>query len=64
MRLEVKNLKKGQIIYDEDPNDSYQVYSEPQLIDGKWEVEVTTGGDYAWVFSEDDKLWDNPARQD
>lgn len=64
MRLEVKNLKKGQTIYDEDPDDSYMVYSAPQLVDGKWEVEVTTSGDYAWVFSEDDKLWDSPERQD
>lgn len=64
MRVQVQNLKKGQTVYDDDPDDSYKVYSAPKIIDGKWEVEVTTSGDYAWVFTEDDKLWDNPDRQD
>ena len=42
MKIEIKNLKVNQVIYDEDPTDHYRVFAEPEFKDGKWQVEVTT----------------------
>mgnify|MGYP003489970982 FL=1 len=64
MKIEIKNLKVNQVIYDEDPTDHYRVFSEPKFKDGKWQVEVTTSGDYVWFFKDGDKLWDNKERTD
>ena len=64
MKVQVKNLRSGQIVYDEDLTDSYKVYSDAQFINEKWQVEVTTSGDYAWIFYEDDVLWDSKDRKD
>ena len=64
MRVEVKNLRRGQLVYDGDLEDSYRVYSNPEFVNGKWQVEVTTSGDYAWIFYEDDVLWDSKDRKD
>ncbi len=64
MKVQVKNLRSGQIVYDEDLTDSYKVYSDAQFINEKWQVEVTTSGDYVWFFYEDDNLWDSPDRKD
>jgi hypothetical protein len=60
MKIQIHELKAGQVVYDDDPNDFYRVYSNPKLVDGKWEVEVTTSGDYEWVFHEGDVLWTTP----
>ena len=64
MKIEIKNLRRGQMIYDEDLEDRYKVYSEPEFKNGKWQVEVTTSGDYEWIFYEGDNLWDSPDRKD
>ena len=64
MRVEIKNLKVNQLIYDEDPTDHYRVFAEPEFKNGKWQVEVTTSGDYEWIFYEGDNLWNNPDRKD
>jgi len=42
MKVEIKNLRRGQVIYDEDLDDRYKVYSNPEFKNGKWQVEVTT----------------------
>ena len=52
------------MIYDEDPTDHYRVFAEPEFKNGKWQVEVTTSGDYVWFFKDGDKLWDNKERTD
>lgn len=64
MKLAIKDIKRGQRLYDEDPNDFYKAYKDAEFVNGKWQVEVTTGGDHIWFFYEGDNLWDSPERID
>ena len=63
-RIEVKHLRRGQIVYDLDVDDHYKVYSAPKIVNGQWECETTSSGDYVVVFHEGAKLWTSEAARD
>lgn len=63
-RIEVKHLRPGRIVYDLDVDDHYKVYSEPKIVNGQWECETTSSGDYVVVFHEGAKLWTSEAARD
>lgn len=63
-RVEVKSLKRGQIVYDRDIDDYYKVYSAPHVVNGEWEVETTSSGDYVVIFKEGKELWISEAARD
>lgn len=58
MKVEIKDLKRGDMVYD--AHDRYKVYSDAQCVDGKWLVDVTSSGDYACLLYEGHELFDNP----
>lgn len=63
-RIAVKDLKRGQRVYDRDVDDHYKVYSAPRVVNGQWEVETTSSGDYVIVFQEGAELWTSEAARD
>lgn len=64
MKIAIKDLRPGMLVYDEDLNDSYRVYSNPYYNGNTLEVEVTTGGDYVWYLKEGMDVWTTPDRKD
>lgn len=52
--LKICDLKVNDRIKDEE--DSYRVMSNPVLVNGKWQVDTVTGGDYNFVLTEDHAL--------
>lgn len=59
MQIQVKDLKRGMRIFDEEGE--YVVYSDAEIVDGKWQCETTDRGDYAIIFHEDAVIFDNAA---
>jgi hypothetical protein len=57
-QLEIKELKRNDEVFDDD--DSYRVYADPVQVDGVWQVETTSGGDYVWFLKEGDVIWTHP----
>lgn len=57
MEVEIKNLKRGQIVYD--ITDYYKVYSDPEFVNGKWQVDTTASSDHAHILYEGHELFDN-----
>lgn len=57
-QLEIKELKRNDEVYDDE--DGYRVYADPVQVDGVWQVETTSSGDYVWFFKEGDVIWTHP----
>ena len=64
MKIHVKDLKKNMRVYDEDLEDSYRVFKDPEFKDDKWQAEVITSGDYVWYLTEDMNIWTTSDRKD
>ena len=57
-QLEIKELRRNDECYDAE--DAYRVYADPIQVDGVWQVETTSGGDYVWFLKEGDVIWTHP----
>lgn len=51
-QIQIKDLKRGQRICSEDPDDWYVVFSNAELIDGTWQVDTTGSGDDIRIFKD------------
>lgn len=60
MQLQIKDLKRGQRIYDGDYPGEYKVYSNPEFIDGKWHCNTTGIDEVETIFHEGAVIYDNP----
>lgn len=63
-RVAVKDLKKGQIVYDLEDDNWYKVYTAPKIVNGQWEVMTIDGGDVETIFYEGAALWTSEAARD
>lgn len=53
--LGISTLKRGDSITDGE--DYYKVYSDPEEVDGIWQVDTTCSGDYVKIFKQGDVIW-------
>jgi hypothetical protein len=51
MSLRIQDLRKGDRVTDKD--DRYVCDADPVCIDGVWQIETTTGGDYIYMLKDD-----------
>lgn len=54
MSLRIQDLKRNDHIKDEE--DSYRLMSDPEFVNGMWQVETVTGGDYDYILRDDHPL--------
>lgn len=56
-RIAVKDLKHDMIVFDREEGNSYKVWKNPKLVDGKWQAEAEDLGNYEVIFHENAELW-------
>jgi hypothetical protein len=59
MEIQIKDMKRGDVVYD--LTDSYKAYSDAEFVDGLWQCDTTSSGEYAVILREDrdPELFDN-----
>lgn len=56
-QIQIKDLKRGQLIYSNDPGDWYKVYSDAEFVNGVWQVDTTGDGDDVRIFYETETVF-------
>lgn len=63
-RVAVKDLKRGNRVYDREEDNSYKVYSDAKVVNGQWQVETIDGGDVETFFYKHATLWTSEEARD